>query len=329
MDQFMFLHSIADLSANDPFAQNRQLGRGVNLGGALEAPAEGMWGVTLQEEYFPIIKSAGFDAVRVPIRWSGYADRDPPYTIDPTFFDRIDWVVEQAFSQDLLVVINVHNYEKLVREPAAHRDRFLAMWKQIAEHYQEYSNDLLFEILNEPNTELDAGAWNELLVDALDVIRETNPERNVVIGPVQWNNVDALSTLDLPENDRHIIVTVHYYEPFPFTHQGAEWVTGSYEWMGTTWEGTKEEKQAIIDDFDMVAAWGKEHDRPVYVGEFGAYMKVDMQYRAAWTAFVARQAEERDVGWAYWEFCAGGFGAYDTMWRAWNEDLLDALIPLE
>jgi endoglucanase len=312
--------------SNDPFTQNACLGRGINLANALEAPAEGVWGVTLEEEYFQIVKDAGFDAVRIPIRWSGYADDAPPYGMDPAFFERVDWAVEQALSRGLLVVINIHNYEKLEMYPDAHRDRFLAIWAQIAEHYQDYPDDLLFEILNEPHGELDA-LWNDLLVEALDVVRATNPERNVVIGPVQWNNVNALPLLELPEDDRHIIVTVHYYNPFPFTHQGAEWVSGSYEWTGTRW-GTEADKRAVIADFDKVAAWAKEHDRPIYVGEFGAYWKADMEDRVLWTDFVARQAEARGMSWAYWEFCSS-FGVYDTMWGAWYEDLLGALIPAD
>ena len=50
----------------DPFAQAQRLGRGVNLGNALEVPQEGEWGVVLQSEYFPLIREAGFDTVRVP-----------------------------------------------------------------------------------------------------------------------------------------------------------------------------------------------------------------------------------------------------------------------
>ena len=36
----------------DPFQINKLLGRGVNMGNALEAPSEGEWGVVLKEEYF-------------------------------------------------------------------------------------------------------------------------------------------------------------------------------------------------------------------------------------------------------------------------------------
>jgi aryl-phospho-beta-D-glucosidase BglC (GH1 family) len=50
----------------DAFTAARALGRGVNLGDALEAPKEGDWGVVAQEEYFDLIKEAGFGSVRIP-----------------------------------------------------------------------------------------------------------------------------------------------------------------------------------------------------------------------------------------------------------------------
>ena len=80
------------------------------------------------------------------------------------------------------------------------------------------------------------------------------------------------------------------------------------------------------DDLEKAAAWGISHRRPVYLGEFGAYGKADMDSRARWTAFVARTAEEKGLSWAYWEFCAG-FGVYDPTAGEWREPLLRALIP--
>jgi endoglucanase len=310
----------------DPFALNARLGRGVNLGNALEAPSEGEWGVTLQEEYFALIQIGGFDSVRIPIRWSAHAALRAPYTIDPAFFDRVDWAVEQALSRNLLVIINVHHYEEMFSDPLAEQERFLALWRQVAEHYKDYPPELLLEILNEPNGALSSSRWNALLKEALTAIRETNPTRTVVVGPANWNSVDALGSLELPEDDRHLIVTFHYYEPFQFTHQGAEWVEGADAWLGTTWEGTEAQKRAIVADLDRAAEWGRAQSRPVYLGEFGAYSKADMDSRARWTAFVARTAEERGISWAYWEFCSG-FGVFDPTRGAWNEPLLEALVP--
>lgn len=313
---------------NDPFTINARLGRGVNLGNALEAPSEGAWGVVLKEEYFQKIKEGGFTGVRIPIRWSTHAAKEAPYTIKPDFIARIDWAVKQSLDRGLVVVINVHHYEEMAKEPEKHRERFLALWQQIAEHYKDYPPELIFEPMNEPNGALNSTLWNDIVAEAISTIRKSNPERTLIVGPVEWNNINALSSLKLPEEDRHIIATVHYYNPFQFTHQGAEWASGSQKWLGTTWTGTEAEKLAVDRDLDKAAAWGKANNRPIYVGEFGAYNKADMDSRATWTAYIARQAEARGMSWAYWEFCSG-FGVYDSALRRWNEPLLKALIPQE
>ena len=157
-------------------------------------------------------------------------------------------------------------------------------------------------------------------------MRRTNPDRNLILGPGEWNSFNNLSSLVLPDDDRHIIVTFHYYLPFHFTHQGAEWAQGSQEWLGTTWEGKDSEKKAIASDLDQAAAWAKKKDRPLYLGEFGAYYKADLDSRVRWTDYLARQAEARGMSWAYWEFGAG-FGIYERDLKIWMTPLLNALIP--
>lgn len=298
--------------------------RGINLGNALEAPREGQWGVIIEDYYFQVIKEAGFDTVRIPIKWSAHASNEPPFVIEEGFFDRVDHVVEQALEQGLLVVINIHHYDELVQDPEGQRERFLALWGQIAEHYASYPPELYFEILNEPNGPLDR-YWNDYLLQAIEVIRKTNPQRMLIAGPGNWNSVGELRNLSLPETDRNIYATFHYYNPFGFTHQGAEWVENPPP-TGIKWEGYDHQKRTITEQLDQAAEWAQEHDRRLFMGEFGAYSKADMESRVRWTSFVARAAEERDIAWAYWEFCAG-FGAYDPELRRWREPLLRALIP--
>ncbi len=310
----------------DAFETNIKMGRGVNLGNALEAPNEGDWGVTLQEEYFQLIKDKGFNSVRIPIRWSAHAANEAPYTIDPAFLKRVDWAVAQSLSRNLIVVINMHHYLEIFQDPDGNKERFVAIWKQIAEHYKDYPAGLLFEPLNEPNGNLDAAKWNLLLEATLPVIRASNPNRNLVIGPVDWNSFSRLPDLKLPKDDQHILVTFHYYTPFQFTHQGAEWVDGSQAWMGTLWKGDSTSQMLINLDFNAVQRWAKAENRPVYLGEFGAYSKADMDSRALWTTFVARSSESHGFSWAYWEFCSG-FGFYDPQLKTWNDRLVTALAP--
>lgn len=313
----------------NPFFQQLAppLGRGINLGNALEAPREGEWGVTLEESYFTAIAEAGFDSIRLPVRWSAHADHAAPYTIDPKFLARVDWAVEQTLSRKLSVVLNVHHYAEMDDRPDEHRARLVELWRQIAEHYRDRPAALVFELLNEPHNKLTAPKWNAILRDALAVVRASNPTRPVVIGPVAWNSIGELPSLELPADDRNLIVTVHYYSPFSFTHQGAHWLDAkSRPPVGVKWTGTEAEREAVLRDLDAAALWGLAQRRPIFVGEFGAFDKADLESRVRWTKFVADECLRRRMGYAYWEFCSG-FGAYDPLKHAWIEPLKNAIVP--
>jgi endoglucanase len=309
----------------DIFTDCQLLSRGVNFGNALEAPNEGEWGVTLKEEYFEAIAKAGFNSVRIPIRWSAHATKEAPYTIDPRFFERIDWAINQALTRKLAVVINVHHYAEMDCDPEAHRPRFLGLWKQIAQRYREKSDRLIFEVLNEPHDKLTDELWNDVIPQALNVIRESNRQRAVIVGPGQWNAIHSLEKLSLPEDDRRLIVTFHYYEPYHFSHQGAPWDPQSAKWIGTRWTGTEKEHEDLRQAFEKAAAWGKAHDRPMFLGEFGSYHVADMESRAAWTRAVVREAERHAIAWCYWEFGAG-FGVFDREAGNWRDQLGSALL---
>ena len=317
---------IAQITTSDIHDRAAALGRGVNLGNTLEAPNEGDWGFVIEEWMLAEIAAGGFDSVRVPIKWSAHAETNAPYDVDSAFFERIDWVVETALAHGLAVVIDLHHYDEIIVDPAGHEDRFLAIWSQIAARYAAMPETVFFEPLNEPHNALDADTWNDLLVQVLAVIRATNPTRGVIIGPHFWNAAWEIETLQLPAGDRNLIATFHYYAPFEFTHQGAEWVDGADAWLGTTWTGADEQLAQMRQHFDGVAAWAADGDRPVLLGEFGAYERADAASRSTWTAAVRAEAESRGFAWTYWEFGAG-FGAYDRDAGVWNPDIYPALMP--
>jgi endoglucanase len=186
---------------------------------------------------------------------------------------------------------------------------------------------LLFELLNEPHDKLVDDKWNAVIPQVLKAVRATNPTRAVIVGPPFWNGIWALPKLKLPD-DPNLILTVHFYDPFKFTHQGAPWAAEDVRKLnGLKWEGTESELKAIRKSFDEASAWAKKHNRPVYLGEFGTFEKADITSRAKWTGAVVHEAEARGFSWAYWEFAAG-FGAYDSAAKAWRETLLKALIPV-
>jgi len=113
----------------------------------------------LQAADFPRIAQRGFDHIRLPIRFSGHAAAASPYTIEPTLFARVDWAVQQAKDAGLAILIDLHHYDELQAAPAVEQERFVALWTQIAEHYQSAPEQVAFELLNEPSGAMDT-AWN-------------------------------------------------------------------------------------------------------------------------------------------------------------------------
>ncbi|MGE5611245.1 MAG: glycoside hydrolase family 5 protein [Bacillota bacterium] len=314
----------ADTNATEAFEQNKRLGRGVNVIGY-----DPLWRdrsrARFQAEYFQMIRQAGFDHVRINLHPYRDGKPDANHKISETYLKTLDWAVEQALASKLRVILDFHEFTAMAKDPLSKKERFLAMWGQIAERCKGLPSEVYFEVLNEPNGELTPAMWNQFLSEALELIRKTNPTRTVIIGPAFWNGIGHLGELQLPENDRNIIVTIHYYSPMEFTHQGAAW-TSQRDKLGVAWNGTEQERAAVARDFDKAQSWAEQQRRPLYLGEFGAYDKAEMASRVRYISYVAREAEKRGWSWGYWQF-DGDFILYDIPKKQWIEPIRKALIP--
>lgn len=298
--------------------------RGMNIGNALEAPSPGEWGMTIRREYIQATESVGFNAIRIPVRFSSHTGQAPEYLIDDEILQLVDEVIDWGLESGLVVILDLHHFEELMQNPISAHDQFIAIWQQLAEHFQNTPPELYFELLNEPSMNLDADTWNALIEESLGVIRKTNPSRKIIIGGINFSNVKSLFLLKLP-SDRNLIATFHFYEPFELTHQGASWVTGSSNWLGTDWKGSQSEKQTISQALDLAVDWSNYHKIPIIMGEFGVIQKADPLAREKWTKFVVQEAEKREISWLYWELCLE-FGVYDCRKAIWDDTILNALI---
>ena len=259
------------------------LGTGVNFGNMLEAPSEGAWGLTVEERFFDAAAASGIEHIRLPISWTHHADTAPPYTIDPAFMDRVEWCVDQALARGLKIIVNVHHYDALNADPIAESPRALAIWQQIAARFADRSNRrVFFEVLNEPHGAFndDATLWDAYLTDALAVIRASNPSRWVLAGPVRWNSIAALESFNPPADPR-LMLTVHHYEPFAFTHQGASWVDPSPP-VGAVWTGNE---HAIATPWQNWS-WGTG------VSSVDAGLSID--YQQGWAGLSFRRGSEAE-----------------------------------
>ena len=309
------------------FELNKKLGKGINMGNMFEAPTETEWGNPFKDDYFSRIAKLGFNHVRIPIRWDipERTSQISPFTINATFLNRIKSVVDLALKENLYVIINMHHHEAIFANPDAQKAKFLSQWNQISSFLKNYDERILFEVLNEPNTNLNAEKWNAFFADALTEIRKTNPTRAVLMGTSNWGGLGSVSSLKIPK-DNNIILTIHYYDPFNFTHQGAEWVGGdSKAWLGTKWENTTLERNEINSQFNYVKNFAKLKNLPIHIGEFGSYNKADLDSRVKWSNFLARWFELQGFSWAYWEFSAG-FGIFNPTTNQYLTPLVDGLL---
>jgi endoglucanase len=312
----------ADDTPLTPAEQVSQMKRGVNIVGY-----DPLWQdaskARFKPRHFQIIKDGGFDTVRINLY--GFRQMDAKDVLNPNWFATLDGLVAEALKQKLHVILDMHDYERCHEDIPRCRGRVLAFWNQVAAHFKDAPPQVMFELLNEPNRAMDAH-WNDVLTELLAEVRKTNPTRNVLIGPAFWNNISWLEKLELPASDRHIIISVHYYEPHEFTHQGATW--GDEAWRklsGIRW-GKPEDHAKIERDFDIAQAFAMKEDRPVFLGEFGAYDKAPQEDRIQYTAAVARAAEKRGWAFGYWQFDSN-FIVYDIDKDAWNEPIHRALVP--
>jgi endoglucanase len=297
--------------------------RAVNLGNGLEAPNEGDWGYRVEISHLDAIADAGFDGVRLPVRWDTHMDAAAPFAIDPAFFARVDEILSAALARGLKVQLNAHHYAAMLDAPDAETPRYQAMWRQIAEHYADMPDELSFEPLNEPHGAHWTGARvTQSQVDALATIRPSNPTRLVVVGGPSWNAIGALAQW-IPPDDPHLVATAHYYEPHAFTHQGASWEHPPPRYPGR-W-GKAADMERLSTDIASAAHWARAHGLGLQIGEFGVISAVAPDQRALWTQAVRKACEHEGLGWAVWDF-AGAFAIYDVEAGAFRPEMLRALL---
>lgn len=299
-----------------------EMNKGINIGNALDSPKDEDWGVDVELEYFDLIKDWGFDTVRLPVRFSDYVDENN--VLDETFMQEIDSYVDYALDLGLVVILDLHHFNEIMEDPDAYLDTYVSIWEQLSERYQDYPNELVFELLNEPQGTMSSDDWNEILNIGIEIIRDTNENRNIIIDTYFYSSIDTLNELELP-NDDYLIVSVHYYEPIEFTFQGNIYHEGFEYLSGITWTGTTEEISYLEERFQSVADWAAENQVDIFLGEFGVNDMVPDEYRAVWISAVTDMAEKYEFSWAYWEM-ASAFGFYDASTGVVNEAVLNALI---
>jgi len=316
--------------------------RGVGLGNYLEYPPNHPARTqTYSASDFSLVRAEGFDHVRVPVAWQLYVGPAPAFILSSSIFTSVDFMVNAALNRGLGVLVDLHGFDAFMSDPQGNQDQFYAIWRQVAAHYSNAPPGVAFELLNEPNWKATTTVMNQIYPEAIRQIRLTNPDRTIFLGPGQWDGLDELkiessTSLILPDTDTNLITVVHCYDPYYFTHQGAEWALPDTATTGVVFPGpptvplqpdfsithswvldwfrlynsqptnlNPSSPQAFRGRLEAARAWSDYYGRPVHVGEFGCYEKSNPESRLNFHRAIRTVMDRQGLGWTLWDWKAG------------------------
>ena len=313
------VNSIVDISAAELYAK---MTVGWNLGNTLDAVGNGLssetaWGnPKATKELIDAVKTAGFDTVRIPVTWMGHFDEDT-YEMDGEWLARVKEVVDYVLDNEMYAIINIHHdgndtaQSWLTPEPsdeAAMVAEFEALWKQIAEYFNEYDEHLLFAGMNEfhhgynnPSSEY-LRITDELNQSFVTTVRATggNNANRILICPAYNTNGEASLKMTMPEDtvNNKLMMEIHFYDPWNFAGSGK----GDWGQTGTHTDGWGQEDW-VDNIFGRIKAQFVDNGIPVILGEYGAINNRDGydDFRRYYIEYVTKAAKENGLLPIWWD----------------------------
>jgi len=294
---------IAQITPQEAIAQMQ---KGINLGNTHEPPTEAGWNNPRAEEYyFDLYQEEGFQCVRIPVRWDNYTGKTPPYKVSESWLNRIEQIADWGLDRGLFIIINAHHDDWIKQNYSeANKARFDSIWTQIATHFKDKPEKLIFEILNEPHG-LTKAQNDDMHARVLSIIRKTNPTRLVIFQGHNWGGSDELLTAAIPDDD-YVIGSFHSYDPYLFGLQGQG-----------TW-GTSSDYSQLENKFKAVSSWSQKHNIPAFLGEFGALKKCDYNSRMRHYRAYVEYSYKYGFAFAAWDD-GGDFRIMERQQRDWDE----------
>ncbi len=281
------------------------------------------------EKDIAYIDSAGFDHLRLPIDEEQMWDENGKRNDDA--FKLLTQCLTWCNDARLRVVLDLHILrshhfnadEKPLWTKPEEQDKFIQLWKDLSGAVKEWPNGMLaYEFMNEPVAD-DPEQWNQLLTRVADSIRSWEPHRVLVIGSNRWQSANTFDQLKIPANDRNIILSFHFYEPFHLTHYQASWTKlkdfqGQIDYPGQiVVNGSLADEKRVYNRDTLEKMMAKPFHLadslglPLYCGEFGVIEKTPVKAKQAWYNDMVAIFEKLAVAYANWNYKAGSFGIVD------------------
>lgn len=321
-----------------PAERLARLRRGVNLPGWFWGfPSYNYTTTDLAE-----LQRHGFTFVRLPIASNRLYTTPNPSALDLESLNALLTALSALRSQNLAVLLDLHQvstrtpglgnqYPELLLDPA-YQQEYRQLWAQFATFLALTTDpDWVFlQPLNEPVFATAPEQWLTLQSQVLSSIRQRAPSHTLIATSANWQSIDTLMQLpSLP--DGNLVYDFHFYEPFMFTHQGADWVSDEgirslhdvpYPFNAKalakaqqsnpqpaaqaalqTYAAANWNRAKIDARIAQVATWAQARQVHLICSEFGAYgISSPPTARLQWLSDVRQVLEQYQIGWALWEY---------------------------
>jgi endoglucanase len=297
---------------------------GWNLGNTLEAiGGETAWGNPLTTQtLIDSVKSAGFNAVRIPVAWSKFSN-EQNFVIDESFMNRVEEVTNYVLDAGMYAIINIHWdggwIQPTYQQQAYVNNRLGIMWNQIATRFQDYGDHLLFAGTNEIMVTGNYGTptkenytvqngYNQTFVTTVRSTGGKNVYRMLVVQGYNTNIDHTLNYAVMPTDviKNHLIMEVHYYDPYDFTINENSKIT---QWGKIATDASKTETWAnetyADTKFNQMKTKFVDNGIPVIVGEYAAMARTDVAdhsiYREYYLKYITQSMINHNIIPFYWD----------------------------
>lgn len=236
----------------------------------------------ITKEDIHLIKSLGFNCVRIPFNYRLFITGYPFYELKGVGYELLDSAINWCKQENLFVILDMHcapdgqtgdniddsyGYPYLFDSPLA-QNHTAKIWKRLAEIYKDEEIIIGYDLLNEPiahyfDVERLKPLLEPLYKKITNEIREVDSNHIIFLGGAIWDS--DFSIFNQPFDDK-LVYTFHKY------------------WT----EPTQEVIQSYIDFRD-------KYNVPIWLGESG-------ENTNEWIKDFRIVLEKNNIGWCFWPY---------------------------
>lgn len=271
------------------------------------------------------ISNDGFNTVRLPVSFDSFL-YPKSSTLRPELLSKLKEIYFTCYNLKLKLIISYHY--GIFTDNSIYKndiDHVSWIWKQVQQNFFGHGYDyLFFDLYNEPT--MGEERWKQTAEKLISYVRHEDKNRIYIIGGTNYNGLNELITLGKLKDDK-LLYTFHFYEPYIFTHQGADWTKDKTYMKGFPYpykkrnmpelskqaKGTSVEKdynkyyyegtfQYLNDRMNQIANFCAKNNMPIICTEAGVIDVADKNSRQNYLTDITKSMYQYKIPLVLWDY---------------------------